>query len=155
MAFVTGQRLTADLLNQNFQGTTTFVTTLSGTWTGTETVGATFSASVVSGQTYAIVVDAFIRITTGGSGLLTEGNIVRIREDSLTGNQLQGSQVALLSGGSGGNPIHLYAEYTAVSTGAKTFVLTGNRNGTGSTGTYAVMGSASSPSVFRVQPIVN
>lgn len=148
MAFLTGQRLTADLLNQNLQGTTTPITADSATYTTTEAVIATWSASLVNGQNYEVVADVSIR-----TSVAADVSLVRIREDNLTGNQLQGINVALPSASSGGNPAHLRGEYTATATGSKTFVLTGVRNG--GTGNHNLKASSSSPALFRVQALVN
>lgn len=151
MAFLTGQRLTADLLNQNLQGYSTSIVANSGTYTTTETVIATWTATLTAGQVYAVTADAFILTSATSS---TEANLVRIREDSLTGTQVQGGNIMLPSTTSGGCPLHLYGEYTAVSTATKTFVLTAIRQGTG-TGTYNLKASSTSPCIFRVQPLVN
>lgn len=148
MAFLTGQRLTADLMNQNFQGTTTTITAATATSSTVETVWATWTASVISGQTYEI--EAMYSVKTSVAG---DGSLERIREDSLTGNQLQGVTVPLPGTISGGNPAYIRAEYTAASTGTKTFVLTAIRNG--GTGVHNLQASSSSPATFRVQPIVN
>lgn len=152
MSFLTGQRLTADLLNQYFQGVTTPVTADSATFTTVETIVATFTAPLVSGQVYEIIAMLFMH-TSSSAATPAEVALTRIREDNVTGTQLQGANIPMLTASSGGFPALLRAEYTAVATATKTFVITGIRNG--GAGTMNLKASASSPCLFRVQPLVN
>ncbi len=152
MAFLTGQRLSADLLNQNLQGVTTAVVTDSAAISA-ETVGITVVIAVTAGQTYGITVKA----TIGSSAVGTLGTnlaIVRIREDSVSGNQLSQDVFTPLTSASAGFAYSTYTEYTAASTTTKTIVFTFARN-TATTETYIIRAAANRPTFMRVQPLVN
>lgn len=153
MAFLTGQRLTADLLNQNFQGVTGSAVADSAPITTTETAVLTVTIPMVSGQTYGISVKATISstvVTAIGTNLAS----VRVREDSTTGTVITSDVFAALSTAPAGYPYSTYAEYTAVSTANKTIVFTIVRN-TATTETYQLRAAATRPGMMRVQPLVN
>src|SRR5690606_24434043 len=73
---------------------------------------------------YKVVVD--VQLASDADGDLV---ISRIREDDVNGDQLRDNYVTIDGGGSTarGFPVRIDAEYTAGSTGSKTFVLTGDR----------------------------
>ncbi|MEV6348576.1 hypothetical protein [Actinoplanes sp. NPDC051851] len=77
-----------------------------------------------------------------------ECNIVRIREDSLTGTQVQAAQVYLATASTAGFQVVLYADYTAVATGTKTFVLTSIRQA--GANTHFVTAGTTAPGVITV-----
>jgi len=119
-------------------------TTNSAGFTTTETVTDTVVADLISQLVYRV--RCFTLYT---STVANDSDIVRIREDSLTGTVLQASRVFI--------PIVtsfcviLEAEYTAVATGSKTFVVTGSR-GSG-TGTITHGANATAPVYLYVDYI--
>jgi len=158
--FLTGQRLTADLLNDNiadlavaFIGSES-LTSDSSTWVGTES-GAVHSITVpvIEGRTYRI--DLTARISTDAQTFpITAANseiaIIRIREDSSTGTQLCEDQVLVTHATGNGHKITTFAHYIADATEDKTFVMTGQRNGTGSSGNQRVRAATTKPTIFDV-----
>jgi hypothetical protein len=153
MAFLTGQRLTADLLNQNLQGITGTAVVDSASITTTETTVLTATLSMTSGQAYGIWVKATISATVLGAIGSNLAN-VRVREDSTTGTVITSDIFAPLSTAPAGYPFSTYVEYTAVSTANKTVVFTIQRN-TATTEAYQLRAAATRPGMLRVQPIVN
>lgn len=116
-------------------------------FTTTETDLMSVTAPLVSGRTYRVVFHGAIRSDTTG----TETVLVRIREDSTVGNQLQTRQFELPLNSSIGFGVHVEVEFTASSTGNKTFVATGDRNA--GTGTYALDANSSQPAYLYVDYI--
>lgn len=96
----------------------------SAAFTTTESLILSASGFVVAGQRYACVARG-----NWGSTVTGDTIIDRIREDSVTGNVLATGQLANVNTSSVGWSDMLYGEYTAAATAAKTFVLTGVRNG--------------------------
>lgn len=96
----------------------------SSTFTTTETVIGTITASLISGVTY--IVAATVPIA---SSVANDRVAVRMREDNVSGTQL--AFEGLLVPGTDPEDIPaaagMRAMYTAVSTGSKTFVVTGDR----------------------------
>ena len=93
-----------------------------------ETVVSTVTAALVTGRTYRLRFVANFQ-----SSVAADTVNVRLREDNLTGTTLQGrradSAIATAGFGFSGD---VEVEYTAVATGNKTFVATGDRStGTG------------------------
>lgn len=157
MAFVTGQRLTADLLNQNLQGVTGNATVDSAAITTVETIVLTAALNMTSGQTYGIYlkanVSSSVQMAWNVATPTFELAFMRIREDNATGTQMSLDLIIQPSSSSSGYPVSGYAEYTAVSTASKTIVATLIR-GTGA-GNMVLRASATRPSTLRIQPIVN
>lgn len=92
-----------------------------------ETVTDTVTASLIEGLTYTV--NSFTLARSSAAG---DRDLIRVREDSVSGNTLRSANVFIQATGA---DFHLFQEvlYTAVATGDKTFVLTGNRGaGTGS-----------------------
>lgn len=145
MAGITaGQRLTAEILNE--REATTVATTDSSTFTTTETVADSVTASLVSGRIY--------RVRWSGGGVSTVAGdilLVRLREDSVTGTVLCERNFYIASTSSGGFGSEIEAEYTAVSTGSKTFVIAGVRNG--GTGTLHIDGASTRPRYLYVDHV--
>ena len=149
MALVTGQRLTADLLNSYLVtniGNSVIVSNSATTSGTTETVTLSVTGNLVAGQLYQIQFVGRI-----ASSVLT-GDLVnfRIREDNLTGAQ-QGFGVLATASNSttNGYTTICLAQYTAASTASKTFVFTLQRPATGS-GNFTVISSSSAPSFFTI-----
>jgi len=120
-------------------------TTNSSNYTTTEIVTDTLTTTIVTGKRYRLVHDAPYQSTVAG-----DNSLVRIREDNLTGTQLQiyRFNIALAATDCAG---HCEALFTAAATGAKTFVITNVRSG--GTGTLSRRGSATTPSNFTIQNV--
>ena len=100
----------------------------SGTFTTTETTVQTVVAALVNGRTYRIK-----HHTRWGTSVSGDRINSRLREDNSVGNELQSANVIVdVTATGSGFPGDLEVEYTAVATGNKTFVATGDRStGTG------------------------
>ncbi|MFW6091370.1 MAG: hypothetical protein ACODAF_05795 [Actinomycetota bacterium] len=111
---VPGQRIATEVLTSD-----------SSTFTNTEVELMSVTAALVEGRTYAVVGRARFGSTNGGDDI-----VARLREDDVNGDLLQHAQIEQPSSTSslGFGPLVVYAEYTAGSTGDKTFALTGDRN---------------------------
>lgn len=113
---------------------TTPVTAPSAALTTVETVVATVAGSLISGKTYKVT---YAGAFTASAVSTADHFFARLREDSLTGTQMQGRRLGANSVASG-YPYAIEAEYTAGSTASKTFVVTLVRSGTaGSVTNYA------------------
>lgn len=118
------------------------VTADSGTFTA-ETVVQSVTADLVSGMTYRIGV-----MSHGASTVVGDGYIGRIREDNLTGTELQSTFVTVDSNVIGGT-INMEAYFVATATGSKTFVLTGVRSG--GTGNCRLEAASNRPSYVYLE----
>jgi len=116
-------------------------TASSGSITTTETVTDTLVTSLVAGSIYRVEIRLLISSTTAA-----DDAIVRLREDSLTGTQIDGYRTDLAVVSPVVYPEPLCAYYTAVSTGAKTFVATLIRSAGG--GNLVRAAGATAPSVL-------
>lgn len=125
---------------------TNVATSDTSTFTTTETVIDSVTAALVSGRTYRIRFYAGFATTVNDSFV-----IAKIREDNLTGTTLMERNTALNTTSAAGIFVVTEAEYTAVSTGNKTFVTTGQRNG--GTGTLHADGAATRPRYLYVEYI--
>jgi hypothetical protein len=108
---------------------TTIRTSDTASVTTTETVSDSVTAFLTSGRTYAVV-----WVTGVTSDVAADSIFCRIREDSISGNILSVNRVhSPLTNGAGSRwPSYNYVEFTAASTGNKTFVSTFVRaSGTG------------------------
>lgn len=125
MPTTAGFQLVAGRIPGERIATTTRTSTPAG-FTTTETVTDTVTAALVSGRTYKVSCWILCRSTVAA-----DSENVRLREDNLTGTELQAARIYI--------PIitttfvaPLEALYTAVATGNKDFVVTGVRaSGTG------------------------
>lgn len=132
-------------------GTAT-LTSNSATWTTAESAALiSVTAALVSGWSYRITLMTTVVSTAGA---LTEAAFMRIREDTATGTQDTGANISIPNTNGFGYPLLLVAEYTAGSTGNKTWVVTGSRI-TGATGTQGIVCSTSRPSLLTVDRIVS
>lgn len=129
---------------------TTIFTGDSSTWGGTESgavMSITFAA--VSGSKYKIVLEARV-----SADVAADASVMRIREDNSTGNVLQFGQVYCPTTSANAWLAHLYAEWTASSTGNKTIVVTGQRLiGTGTA--HRIRASSQAPAYLFVDRIAN
>lgn len=101
-------------------------TTTPATFTA-ETAVDTVTAALVSGRRYAIHWYANVQ-----SSVAADQVGIKIREDSVSGTQMTNQRAPVLTTAGVAYPVAQYAEFTAVSTGNKTFVGTMVRSvGTG------------------------
>jgi hypothetical protein len=106
---------------------TTVITSPSGTFTTTATQVASVTAPLVAGSIYRVTFDGAFDTTVDGDMVRA-----RIREDNISGNQLQARDTGEMDAAGLVTGLRMEVEYTAVSTGNKTFVATGERDaGTG------------------------
>jgi hypothetical protein len=140
-----GQQLVAGRVPGERIGTTTRTSDSSG-FTTTETLIDTVTVSVVSGRTYRVTWHSSLSSTVAGDDVLA-----RIREDSGTsGTQLSYVQVDSTST-SNRWPADVETEFTASSTGSKTF--SGTMQRTAGSGTITVKSAATSPTYLYVDYI--
>lgn len=131
---------------------TTTTTANSGNITTTETSVATVSGVLEAGQRYGITVYSRWAASAVGSPS-AETTLARIREDSVSGTEITAGQVGLMTASTVGFSLVLYAEYTAVTTGSKTFAFTGIRNG--GANNHTLRASTSAPCLFFVDLILS
>jgi len=128
---------------------TTILTADSSTWGAAEAQATSVTAALIAGARYKIVFEGKI-----SSDVSADSDNMRIREDNSTGNQLQLQQIYLPNTSGNGFQMHIYAEYTAVSTANKTFSLTGNRSsGTGTA--HRIRASGGAPAYLYVDRIAD
>jgi len=128
---------------------TTIFTGDSSTWSGTEVSVMSNTFAAVAGAKYKIVFEG--RISTD---VAADGAVIRVREDNLTGNQLNYTVVYLPTTAGNGWLGHVYAEWTATSTGNKTVVITGQRTvGTGVA--HRIRAAGNGPAYLFVDRIAN
>lgn len=107
----------------------TAITADSTTWNATESGSlASITPTLTTGLTYVIRICAAVGTDAAASPSL-EASILRVRENNSAGAQVLGPQIYMPTTSTVGFALMARAEYTAVATGAKTFVLTGQRNG--------------------------
>lgn len=121
-----GQQLVAGRIPGERIATATVTSNSANIASTTEVQVASVTAALVSGRTYRVT--AAIK---ADSSVAADTSDVRIREDNSTGTEMQLGRIDIKDA-AGRWPITLEAEYTAVSTGNKTFSVTMNRaTGTG------------------------
>lgn len=118
-----GQQLVAGRIPGERIATTVYDTD-SSNFTTSETEIASVTASLVSGRTYRVRM-----VTRIGTSVANDIGTPRIREDNTSGTEMTVDYLALPNAGTAGNWYSAEAEYTAVSTGNKTFVGTCLRGG--------------------------
>ena len=129
---------------------TTAITSNSATYGGTESAALfSITASLVSGQNYRI----FVYVTVA-SDAVGDVSFIRLREDSASGTQVAGSNVYCGTANTSGFPAVIDAEYTALSTASKTWVITGQRV-TGSGTAHGIKSGASRQNIMTVDLIVS
>lgn len=119
----------------------------SATFTTTETTVQSVTADLVSGRIYGIHFYGHANSSVG-----TDHVVFRIREDNSTGTELQSDVVGVDGSTTLGTKSELYAEYTAVATGSKTFVVAGIRTAA-STGNCFLEAGSNRPSYLYVDYI--
>lgn len=126
---------------------TTVITSDSATFTTTETEVASVTASLISGVTYKVVFDGTFEVSSADSTLRAA-----LRQDNVSGTQMDLVDLRLLQGVSATvQYVRIYAEYTASSTGPKTFVATGDL--ISGAGTANLNASSTIPSYLYVEVI--
>lgn len=121
----------------------------SSTWSGTEGQAMSITINAIAGAKYKIIFEG--RVSTDAAA---DASVMRIREDTSAGNQLSYFPVYLPTTAGNGWQSHAYAEWTASSTGSKTFVLTGQRTiGTGTA--HRVRAAGNGPAYFYVDRIAD
>lgn len=131
---------------QRLIGAETVRTANSAGFTTTEIVLDSVTVNLVANTAYRVVWIGQMRSSVAATDI-GQGTI---REDSVSGTIVQVANV-LCAGNAGAQPMPLTVEgrYTPVSTGAKTFVATGNRNR--GTGTITSTAAGNNPTLFRVE----
>lgn len=106
------QRITTEIIDSN-----------SGMFTTTAVQVASITAPLISGLTYRVTFD-------GAFDTTVTGDIVRARifEDNTSGTQLQVRDTASMNAAGLVTGLRMEVEFEAVSTGNKTFVVTGERD---------------------------
>lgn len=116
----TGQKLTANRVpGERIAEMSPARTTNSGNITTTEAVIDSVTAALVAGRKYRVVWTPGVLSSTAA-----DTAFVRLREDSLTGTQMNILRVSLPATGGAGSrfPATIEAPYVAAATGSKTFV---------------------------------
>jgi hypothetical protein len=88
----------------------------------TETVMITVVAATVNGRVYKVTADVGFQVS-----IVADAHAARIREDSVSGNELQARRYTAPQTTPQLWPLHIEGEYTADATENKTFVLTFQR----------------------------
>lgn len=145
MPFATGQRLTADALNQGIPlviSETIITATGSAVAANTEATMASVTGNVVAGLTYKVYFNCRVVFGTA-TGFVA----IRIREDTLTGTIQSFGQWGP-GGATSANGFTVFAEgnFTAASTGSKTIVATMQGSGT----TVTTKADAQGPGFLRI-----
>lgn len=117
--------------------------TTTGTTEYTTAPQISATATLVAGRKYKVVLQMSVRASVAGDCYL-----IRIREDSTTGTQLQQQQIYCDTTSVSGFPCLMIAEYTAVSSGSKTFAVTMSRND--GTGVGNLAAAASRPATLTI-----
>jgi hypothetical protein len=131
-----GERIATDIVTSNSGGIGT-----------TETVIQTVTAALVSGRIYRVTSDFGYQVSTNTS---SDHWSIKIREDNLTGTQIQARRCHS-STNSSSMPYHIEVEFTAVSTGNKTFVVTADLSS--GAGLFNLVALADQPAYFYVDYI--
>lgn len=125
----------------------TLITANGALITTVEAIVATVTASLTAGRKYKIVSK-----NRGGSTVVNDTILMRIREDSLVGTEMDVGRIFCPdTDGAAHGPCYLEAEYTAVSTAVKSFVLCATRR-TG-TGNINLRAGATSPGMLYVEAL--
>ncbi len=139
-----GQQLVAGRIPGEIIGSPDIVTADSANFTTTETVVQDITVSLVSGRTYQVWWQSKWMGDVAGDRVLA-----RLREDNVSGTEMQVGQLVLETASSQYGPMMMTAFYTAVATGSKTFVGCGDRNA--GTGNIHLEASATNPCLMWVE----
>lgn len=140
-----GEEVLAADITSRFRVGTQVEDTDGATFTTATVAFATCVAQLIAGRTYRIKFVTHIGLaaaTTGDTANIT------IREDSAAGTELQGQANIPLGTSAAGNYAQIETDYTALATGPKTFVGTGQR--AGGTGTLRREAAGIRPTILSV-----
>lgn len=121
----------------------------SATWSTVES-GSLLSVTAPLVNTWKYAIRMFTAVSSSVSAA-AEMAVMRVRQDTATGTQMMGPQVSIPNSTSVGFAVAGYTEYTAASTGNKTFVVTGER--TGGTGNHQIRAGSVRPTTLIVDRI--
>lgn len=136
--------LTGDIASPLTHSTST-ATSSTSTFTTTETLTDTITVTLVSGETYLVEHTAIWNTSAAGDYVA-----VRIREDNTSGTVLNGSDLYLQST-SRYPASYTRAFYTAVASGSKTIVATGQR--VSGSGNITRSASSTNPAILSVTQV--
>lgn len=124
----------------------------SSTWTGTET-GALFTvtADLVNGERYELEFFGNFNTSSSAASPGIEFSLVRIREDTAAGTQIASAHAYMPTTAGAGFPVSMKVRYTAVATGSKTFVVTGQR--ISGAGNHKLAAASSRRAIFTLDPV--
>jgi hypothetical protein len=118
MVISPGEEILADDITSRRRVATGYEDTDSAAITTVATVIATATGNLVAGRTYHIRL-----ITHLGSSVSSDTANLNIKEDTVSGTELQGAAaLPLVGSASAGIYYQISTDYTAVATGSKTFV---------------------------------
>ena len=145
MTIAPGEKiLAADLLGR-FRVGTGYEDTDSATFTTTTTAIVTAVADLVSGRTYRVKM-----VTHIGTSAANDVVSLTLREDTIGGNEIQGAaNCPVPTTTSAGHYFQIETDFTAVSTGSKTFV-GGAVRGTGGGGNLRREAASARPTILTV-----
>lgn len=125
------------------------VTADSATWAGTES-GAlyTVTADLVSGERYMLKLFTNVSTSSSAASPGIEFSTMRFREDNATGTQFVLDNAYMPTTNGNGFPVNMTGFYTAVATGSKTFVVTGQRSS--GAGNHQIRASGSRKTYFEL-----
>lgn len=130
----------------------------SGTWTTTES-GAllTVTATVVSGRRYELKFGMAVSTTTPVGGVVgpptNETSALRVREDSALGAEVSRPTFYLPNSSTIGYWCEHSTDWVASATGAKTFVVTGQRTTGAGTASHQIRAGATRKAKFKIELI--
>lgn len=129
----------------------------SATWNATESAALmSITVPLVAGRTYRVDLACHVSTDTQTFALSqanAETAVIRIREDTATGTQMIGDHIPIYHNGTLGFKLTTYAWYTAVATGNKTFVVTGQHGANGSGGLQRFRAGATRPGLLSVYQV--
>jgi hypothetical protein len=143
MAIAPGEEILSDDITTRRRVATTYDDTDSAVFTTTTTVISTVVAPLISGRTYRVKIVTHLGSTVGGD----TANL-GLREDSVSGTEMQGNANIPMTTSAAGVYCVAEADYTAVATGNKTFVATASR--AAGTGNIRREGAGIRPTYFTV-----
>lgn len=117
-------------------------------FTSTETVLITLTVPVIDARIYDV--EGKLRVQSAAASI-NEGCQLRLREDSVTGNELDRVLVTIATtAGTVGYGANLFAQYTSDATEDKTFVITGVKIAA-ATGAQRMEASGATPGILSVR----
>lgn len=125
------------------------VTADSSTWAGTESAALyTVTADLVSGERYLLRLFTNVSTSSSAASPGIEFSQMRFREDTSAGTQFVSANAYCPTTSGNGFPVSMTGFYTAAATGAKTFVVTGQRSS--GAGNHQIRASGSRKTYFEL-----